>query len=65
MKHGMTMVVSLILVLCLMGVVSANEDIALNYGNAQLEINEGDIQMESIENNLEYAVFFLSKSRIL
>ena len=54
MKHGMTMVVSLILVLCLMGVVSANEDIALNYGNAQLEINEGDIQMESIENNLEY-----------
>ncbi len=51
MKHAVIMVVSLILVLCSMSVVSANEDITLNCNDAQIEISQGDIQMESIEIN--------------
>lgn len=51
MKHGVIMVVSLILVLCFMGVVSANEDISFSCNDAPLEISEGDIQVESIETS--------------
>lgn len=54
MKHGVIMVVSLILTLCLMGVVSANDDIAVNCDDAQTQVLEEYITIESIEiNDLE------------
>ncbi len=54
MKHGVIMVVSLILTLCLMGVVSANDDMAVNCDDAQMQLVEEYITIESIEiNDLE------------
>ena len=54
MKHGVIMVVSLILTLCLMGVVSANDDIAVNCDDTQTQVLEEYITIESIEiNDLE------------
>ena len=54
MKHGVILVVSLILTLCLMGVVSANDDIAVNCDDAQTQVLEEYITIESIEiNDLE------------
>ncbi|WP_407415245.1 hypothetical protein [Methanobrevibacter sp.] len=45
------MVVSLILTLCLMGVVSANENMTVNYDDTQIQIVEENIPIESIEIN--------------
>ena len=54
MKQGVIMVVSLILTLCLMGTVAANDDIAVNCDDSQLQIDDNTIQVEPIEiNDLE------------
>ena len=56
MKHGVIMVVSLILTLCLMGSVAANDNISTGCDDTSLQIDEEDIQMESVEiNDLEDA----------
>lgn len=52
MKHGVIMVFILILALCSMGFVSADENITVSCDDTQILANE-EIQMDSIENEID------------
>lgn len=49
MKHGVIIVLSLILALCLMGVVSANDNVTVDCDNIQ--ITQEDVSIEAVEDS--------------
>ncbi|WP_407382021.1 hypothetical protein [Methanobrevibacter sp.] len=51
-KHGVIMVFLLILALCLMGTVSANENVTVDCDYTQLSFNQEDIQVEIEESQI-------------